>query len=371
MDEALLERYRQGEPAAAMAMRNHLRAIATRVLDAPQWKLSSPSDRRRLEMECADLAMNSGADDLIGFAAISLAAAGERGLDALRSDQGRVGGDHPTSRHLVRIAMEGTPSPQMRGFMSHIEECPSCARDLEMVREVLRSATSARTITSAPAPAAPQREAGATRRIKPDAAPSRPAPRRSSTRPQAPQREIKADIRGPKSPRSAMVRSAIPLIAVAVITGGIYFFRGTEDRTQEQLATYAALLPPELPPTDRADELTGTARDAVLKMRAGGCQAAADRLLTEGLRDPENLWLRYYEGLAFVCVRDGPRARAALEAVVAMGGEQPFGLDWWLGQARLLDGDVDGALAVLDRLAAQSHPRSADARALATRIRAL
>jgi len=367
MDEALLERYRQGDPGAAMALRNHLRAIASRVLDAPQWGVDSPAERRRLEMDVAELVMNSGASDIVGLAALTLAESSERGLEAMRVAQTHVGGDHVPARHLVRLSMEDSPSPQMRGFLAHISDCKACARDVQMVQEVLRSATSARAMT--PAPRAPAPDDGETRRLKskPRPTPTGRAPGKDGKPPPRPRIETTTATVS----TSAILGPLLAIIVVVGVTGWFWYSKGEPERRVADSAAYIALLPTEAPPSGRADELEGPARDAAVQLGRGNCRAAADRLLTEGLRDPDNLWLRYYEGLAFVCVRDGARARNALEHVDGLGA-RPFGYLWWLAQARLIDGDIDSALRALDELGADpEHPRAADARALAARVRAL
>ena len=369
MDEALLERYRQGDPGAAMALRNHLRAIASRVLDAPQWGIDSPAERRRLELDVAELVMGSGASDIVGLAALTLAEASERGLEAMRVAQTHVGGDHVPARHLVRLSMEDSPSPQMRGFLKHITDCKACARDVQMVQEVLRSATSARAVTPVPRVPAPEGEASSTHNLKPK--PQAAGAGRAPTRDGKPPPRPRIETTPPTISMGAILGPLAAIIVVVGITGWFWYTNSEPERKIADAATYVALLPTEAPPSGQADQLDGPARDAVVQLGKGNCRAAADRLLTEGLRDPDNLWLRYYEGLAFVCVRDGTRARSALEHVDGLG-KRPFGYLWWLAQARLIDGDVEAALRALDELGADSeHPRAADARALASRIRAL
>ncbi len=162
----------------------------------------------------------------------------------------------------------------------------------------------------------------------------------------------------------------LPLIALAV---GFFFYwkDGQQDPLSLSTIEIAQMLPRELPPTARAKSLETVAEEAVTAMARGRC-GYASRRLELALRDnPEGMWLHYYKGLAHLCSREGSEANHHLTWVEDNAEFPPFGLSWWLGQARLLDGQVERGLATLDALGAEDHPRAPYARELARKVRGL
>jgi hypothetical protein len=157
-------------------------------------------------------------------------------------------------------------------------------------------------------------------------------------------------------------------VVIALVFGGLGYQRWAP-KPEPVEVRIAWLLPQELPPTARAEELQGMAKEAVLSMRKGRCDQAADRLHMEFRKDSDNLWVRYYEGLAHVCARNGLPALEALREVESSMEDPPFGTPWWLAQAQLLAGDVAAGLGALDSLSGTEHPRALQAATLARVIR--
>lgn len=369
MDDKLLARFRDGDPTAATAVRNHLRSVAARVIAAPQWERQGPADHR-LEVAAAAEAMGGKAATPVQLAADAMAAAARGSLAELRSREVLVGADHLNVALVVELAMERASANQAAHARPHLEDCAACRRQVELVRHALRAAATASHLPTEPADlaldglaAASQAAAEAAAELDAQEAGGRPTapsparPKRPRSRP--PQRQ----------PRDLSALRPILLI-LALLGAGLWW---TQRLTPEERAWQAAaLLPPEWPPLGRAGQYDGDVRDALVRMAEDGeCRLAANTLHKAWLEDGEDIWLRWYEGLAHVCLRDGPRAVAALQEVERGAAEPPFGMDWWLGQALLLDGQRDEALRRLDRLAHSEHPRAAQAEALAGAARAL
>ena len=100
MDDKLIQRFHDGEASAAPALRNQLRAIAARVLSAPQWELRNHDERERLEREVAAEAMESRHENAVGYALAAMSGASVRGLRKLRRRDGMHDDDHPLPERI-------------------------------------------------------------------------------------------------------------------------------------------------------------------------------------------------------------------------------------------------------------------------------
>lgn len=351
MDVRLLERLREGDPAAVDEVKRQLRPFAARVLASPLWSLGA-AEARQLEQEAVLAALRSTAEDGVGLVREVLSAATVLGLRALRTSEGQVSGDHPAEALLVGVALQTASLAQASQLKAHVEGCAACRRHQDHVEEALRGARRAHPTepgASAPPGAPTPAAAPASAQQAPPAASKPPRARRPAAAPRA---------RPP----------VLPLLALAALCGAFGWWQAQP--SQEQRAwRRAALLPAELPPTDRAETYTGEAQAAILELRSGSCPSAAARLRLLARKSPEDRWLRWYEGLAHICARDGARALEALDAVRALPGEAPFGYDWWRAQALVLADRVDEALPLLDQLGASEHPRAPQAKVLALRLR--
>jgi hypothetical protein len=353
MDDALFQRFQAGDPQARTAMRNQLRSVAARVLHAPQWRMTNVQQVRRLEQEVALAALEVEGDSAVAYAAAAMELASIRCIDHVRHRDG-----HPASNLtadlLARVAMETASSRDMDQANELLAESKVNTRLLDTVRSALRTAAKAQA-------ALPTREPPT--QPPPPKKPKRPARARSAARKAQPRRRLP-----PKKSQSGGLKALAPFVIIALVFGGLGYQRWAP-KPEPIEVTIAWLLPHERPPTARADELSGLAREAALTLRKGRCDQAADRLHMEFRKDSENMWVRYYEGLAFICARKGLSALEALKDVEAQMAEPPFGMAWWLAQAQLLSGDLATGLGTLDALSGTDHPRALQSATLARVIR--
>ncbi len=353
MDDALFQRFKSGDPQARTAMRNQLRSVAARVLLAPQWRLTDVEQVRRLEQEVAKQALAHEGDSPVAYATVAMELAAVRCIDVVRQRDA-----HPVSNLtadlLARVAMETASRREVDQANELLADSTVNQRLLDTVRSALRTAAKAQA-------AHPPREAPA------DA----PAPRKSArpARAVTAARTAQPRRRLPKKKSESGGLKALMPFAIVALVFGLLGYQRWAPKPEPVEVTIAWLLPQELPPTARADELEGLAREAVLALRKGRCDQAADRLHMEFRKNSEALWIRYYEGLAFVCARDGLKALEALRDVELRMEEPPFGLVWWLAQAQLLSGDLAAGLGTLDALTGSEHPRAVQAAELARVIR--
>jgi hypothetical protein len=387
MDESLVRRFQEGDLTAVMAVRNHLRDLAGRALSAGELRVDDEDERSKMEQQAAAMAIAARPDSAVAFAREALRAALTLGIERWRREIPPPPGDHPAPALIAAIALETASLAQARLFKQHADACPACAHLLTASQHTLRAAIQTEAPAAAPPPA-PGRSRNLAQR-QPDALPpsvdtlsrvmaeaaaeaddttskpsskptARPAPKQSPSRPAA------------SAPRRARAEasSGLPWIPIVLVTLGVGFFAWRDAQPSDEQRTWAtaALLPPELPPTDLGARYEGTTRAAFDDMGRGGCRSAAGRFRSAARSAPQDPMLPWAEGLALVCARDGKGALLAFKQVEALGG-RPFGWDWWTAQALLLDGQLELGLGRLDGLGSTSHPRAAQARALAARVR--
>jgi len=344
MDEELYRRFLNGDPAAITGVRNHMRAIATRVLSAPQWGMEDGPARREQERSIAAKAMASPAENVVGAATEVMRIATAMGLKEIRRRE-VLTQDHPDVELMACHVLQILGDSARAEIEEHLNQCPTCFRHVTSAGAALRTAVSAQP-TSQPKPKAFQ---------KPEQAPTPRRPRQAPP----PRR---------KRPDLSALTQILPLVALVVGMTAYWWQRQPDSHVLLQ-AKIAHMLPAELPPSARAWELKGTAKEAVKALGQGRCDYTARRLGIANQKNPDNVLIQYYLGLAHVCLRDGPKARKSLSWVKEEAEAPPFGLAWWLAQAQLLDGGIDEGLATLDSLAKREHPRAAYARELAQQIR--
>ncbi len=347
MDEELYQRFLEGDDTAATGIRNHMRAIATRVLAAPQWGLEDGQPRRELEQDAVAEAMGTPSEHLVGAATAVMQAATRTGLAHLRRED-HVTGEHPDVSVMAALALEVLPPDAAQEAEAHLGDCMPCLRHVASAKNALRTAVSAQKTAAATATPPPQKE------------PIHASARREPAAAQSLERFLPS-------------KSTIGMMAPLVVLGVAMFLHWQSqqlDPAQTFEAKVGHLLPAELPPSARAWELEQIGKDAVSGLREGRCAFTVRRLGVAMDQNPGEPLHNYYLGLAHVCLRQGPQARSSLEWVQANMDPPPFGLDWWLAQAQLLDGAVEEGLALLDALAASDHPRAPFARDLAEKVRA-
>lgn len=356
MDEALFARLKAGDPSARTPVRNQVRSLAARVLSAPQWRITDQTARAEMERAAANDALASRAESAMELTVEAMALAAGSGLRWLRS-RDNVRGEHPDPDLMARVALETASAAQAMRLNQHLEECPSCKAHMQAGRAALRLAASAKL--SVPPPAAPAPTPAAP---TPAARAPKPTPKKRA-KPSAPRRRASK-----KKKKDAP--KLWPAVVVVALVGAAVAWK-VQPSAEERIWMAAAVLPDELPPTDHARDYPGDVGDTIAGMSKGQCEAAAARLRVETRKAPNDMYLAYYQGLANVCVRNGPEAVAALSKVDHMGSDLPWGFEWWWAQALVLNGDTEGALDTLDTLAASSHGRSKDAAQLAADLRAV
>ena len=361
MDDQLVKRFREGDVAAQAAVRNQLRAMATRVLSSPQWQLDA-AGRQVLEREAAALAMQSGADSAVALTVTAMGAAATRGIGWLRKRDGLREDGHPDARLIVGVALQTASANQKLHIEKHFEECPTCKQHFTIVQEALRGATKARAAAQQAAPApAPQPNGQQDLADFARQRAARQKQERARTKKPSPRRR-------PRKKKAQSAPKAWPLAVGAVLLAAGVWWQA-QPSEQQKLWHMQTLMPDELPPLGRA-QLYDTRTERSIEDAANGeCRQAGNKLRSAAASDPDDYWLSYYEGMAWVCDGDGERALEAFAKVDAATTDVPWGFTWWYGQALLLDLRVDEGLQVLDSLGASNHPRSDDARQLAARVR--
>jgi len=347
MNDELYQQFLAGDSTAKTAVRNHMRAIAARVLAAPQWQLTDERTRQEKEQQAAREAIESPASTMVGAATNVMGHAVRLGLTELRKKDSISDDTHPSEALIAGAALETLSSAIKLETEAHIEDCPTCRRHLAAATTALRSAVTA------------QRMAPKPQRTNPK--PSKPTPAPARSRP-APRKQAST------KPSTFSFTSMLPLVAL-ILGVAAYWYSQRPDPGIVLNGAMAALLPAELPPTGRAEELNQVGTEAVKAMKQGRCAYTARRLQISLEQDPDDLLAVYYLGLAHVCLRNGTEALQALKEVQRDEEFPPFGLQWWLAQAQLLDGRTDAGLTTLDTLAAEEHPRAPYARTLAAKIR--
>lgn len=387
MDESLVRRFQEGDLTAVMAVRNHLRDLAGRALSVGELRVDDEDERAKLEQQAAAMAIAARPDSAVAFAREALRAALTLGIERWRREIPPPPGDHPAPTLVAAIALETASLAQARLFKQHADTCPPCAHILTASQHTLRAAIQTESPT-APAPTpSPARSKNLAQRqaealppsvdtlsrvmaeaaaetdepaSKPNSKPgARPSPKQAPSRAAAPPRRAGAE-----------AKSGVPWIPIALVALAVGFFawRDAQPSAEQRAWAMAALLPPELPPTDLGARYEGTTKAAFDDMGRGGCRSAAGRFRSAARSAPQDPMLPWAEGMALVCSRDGKGALLAFKQVEALGGK-PFGWDWWTAQALLLDGKLELGLGRLDGLGSTSHPRAAQARALAASVR--
>lgn len=349
MDEQLLQRFRDGDPGATVPLRNQLRTLAARVLAAPQWGIQDSGTRAGLEREAAQASLNSGANTAVALTEDVLAQAGAQGIELLRGGEPGKAEEHPAALELARVGTQTASAVQMARVEAHTQACPKCSQHLDILKNALRVATTAQRAPTQPVPA------------KPRARPARPKSARRKDGPSKPAKPKQA-----QSKTGAGVPWLAVLAGLAVVAGIVWRLQPSDE---QKIWARAELLPDELPPSARAALYSGPAKRAISQLADGNCRDSATtlHLQAKGSGDP---YLHWYEGVAWVCARDGAKALEALDLVSATDQDLPWGYDWWRAQALVLEGQDDQALVLLDDLVASGHARAGDASAMASRIRA-
>ena len=346
MDDPLFQRFLSGDPLAATGVRNHLRAVAHRILAAPQWEMPDNDVRRERESAAVAETIQSPGHSMVQAASRAMAISIRIGLDHLRHIQGLPQG-HISTDLLARKAVDKTQEDEKEQVRTHLEDCPACRRHLELARSALKAAMSTQAVNPI-----------STAKLTPSTD-RRPTPRQKTRR-----TKVKKQSR---VPGSEWITQGIILVGLFF---AVYLFTRPSQAERDQTANLerAKFLPGELPPTAMAGEFEGNVEASIQLMSNGRCGNAADRLVRFVERGPEDRLLRYYFSLALLCDRRSPDAMQSFAILHKMEGERFWGEAWWRAQALYLAGAEDKAMTVLDQIAESQHGRAADAEALLQRI---
>ena len=404
MDDALIDRWKQGEPAATTAVRNALRTVAERVLSNPALRnaegtggrrlVEDEERRRELTANVAKEVMARGGDSAATLSAIALMTASRHAVEAVR-----VGRPLAGSAHLpppVAVAMALTPeamNPAQRDAMTrHLETCSACSDDCRLVREIVRAAaTSSRDSSTAELEEAVHESAHSANRPSTGnsamddamaaAAAEVDASEAQATAPATAEQARRAGAgRPPPRPSSQRVtitpsRSGFDWRSAAVLLGlaGVAWWWWSSERhtaLQKEVDPEIAALADRTPPHVADNEAVPKyAEDGANLLKNGDCRTAGARFRTARRSHPEDRRLWVLEGGSFVCAGDGAAALQSLDEIAKDPEATPAAL-WFHAQALLLTGSVGPALDALGRVADSKSPYAEKARSQQAAVKA-
>ncbi len=401
MDDALVERWKQGEGAAATAVRNALRTTAERVLSNPALRaaegtggrilVDNEERRRELTATIAKEVMSRGGDSAATLNALTLMSSARHAVEAMRSGRPMAGSAHLPPPIAVALALtpEALPAAQREAYQRHIESCSSCAEDCRLVREIVRSAAAVQPDTSpvaleeavhehaedamaaAAQAAVEEMERRETRTGSTRTEPGRNEARRAAGG-SAPRQPFRPAPRPPPAEPSSggWLRALIPLF----VLGGAGLWWWSSQRADALNKTVdpaiSGLADRSPPPVGAAEEVPEYAQSGVTLLGKGDCRTAGARFRAARRAHPEDRRLWVLEGGSFVCAGDGASALMSLE-VLAQDPEATPAARWFYAQAQLLSGNVGQALTALEAVAGSQSPYAEKAKAQLAQVQAL
>jgi len=383
MDDALVQRWADGDRIARTALRNAIRSMAERVLGHPAFlgalgpeargRFTAEDKRRELTGPIADQVMRQKPGTAGQVKALSLMTAGRLAVEALQEGRpAAAGGRHvPPAIVMQWTLVPDSLNPRMKAASeSHLESCSGCREDLRTMDRIVRTldavdhetsraelAEEAAQVQSAldetvdlqAAMRSAMKEAREERRVKIE--------QQTRTSGSTPKKVLPG--RTEEAPRST-VSLWLPLAAVVLIGGGVLWFTSGEDTADapmvvEGLAGLADRSPPEVA---RIEDLPGGVQPVVADFGSGSCRTAAGRLRGLVRNNPDEPRLVLLEGAAWVCAGDAGKALKILGPLSTDegGSRAPRQVWWYLAQAHLLEGDAKAALEALT-MAEREDPR--------------
>lgn len=398
MDDALVARWKQGEGAAATAVRNALRTTAERVLSNPALRAAEgnggrilvENEERRREMTAtvAREVMARGGDDAATLNALALMSSARHAVEAMRSGRPMAGSAHlpPPIAVAISLTPEALPAAQREAYQRHLETCSSCAEDCRLVKEVVRSAATATHDTTPAAleeavhehaedameaaaqAALEEMERRSTRTESQRTEPSRAESGRPGARPGARSSASRAAAPPPRS-SSGWLKGLLPLI----VLGGAGYWWWSSQREAELKATVdpaiAAIADRTPPAVGASEDVPEYAKSGVLLLEKGDCRSAGARFRAARRAHPEDRRLWTLEGGSFVCAGDAAAALMTLETL----GRDPTATPaarWYYAQAQILSGNLGQALEALEAVAASDSPYAERAASQLTQVKA-
>lgn len=395
MDDALVARWKQGEGAAATAVRNALRTMAERVLSNPALRaaegnggrvlVENEERRRELTAAVAKEVMAHSTESAATLTALTLMSAARHAVQAMRVGRPMAGSAHLPPPVAVTLALtpESIPAAQRDAYQRHLESCSGCSEDCRLVREIVRSAATAapdstpaeldqavhETAEDAMAAAAEaalaeveEREAGE--------APTRTLPPRNEARRAAPPRPAFQPSRASDADRRSLdLRALLPLLILGAAGGWWWWSRRDADRMKAVDPSISALAVRDPPKVGTGEDVPDYAKTGVNLLQHGDCRGAAARFRTARRAHPEDRRLWVLEGGSFVCAGDGAGALQTLD-VLSRDKDATPAARWFYAQALLLTGSVGPAEEALSVVAATKSPYAEKAREQLGRVRA-
>lgn len=394
MDDALVARWKQGEGAAATAVRNALRTSAERVLSNPALRAAEGSGgrilveneerRRELTAAVAKEVMAHGGDSAATLTALTLMSAARHAVVAMRVGRPMAGSAHLPPPVAVGLALtpEAMPQAQRDAYQRHLESCSGCSEDCRLVREIVRSAaTAAPDATPAEldqavhdsaddAMAAAAAAALAEMESAEAATATRTAPARPEGRRPALARPAFRPSRADPEKRRFELRTWLPLLLIVAVGAWWWWSRRDAARMKEVDPSIAALAVRDAPKVGAGEDVPDYAKAGVTLLGRGDCRSAAAAFRTARRAHPEDRRLWVLEGGSFVCAGDGPGAMQTLD-VLSRDKDATPAARWFYAQALLLNGSVGPAEDALGAVAASKSPYAEKAREQLNRVRAV
>lgn len=398
MDDALVDRWRSGDPVARTALRNSIRSIAERVLGHPAFqtslgpeargKFSSEDKRRELTGAIAEQVMRQQAASAGQVKAIALMTSGRLVVEALQ--EGRARPVDGSSHVPPAIVMQWTLVPESvnprikEASERHLEGCAACREDLRLMDRIVRTldAIDHETSRAELAEEAAHVQSALDQTVDLQAAMrSAMTEAREERQAKLSKRRLAAEASGktasglpgptPAASSSAL-RIWLPLVGViALAAGAISLFSGDDGAgPAEAVRAVSVLADRSAPEVGRLEELPDAMQQVVADFGSGDCRTGAGRMRGIVRANPGMVRLEVLEGAAWVCAGNGPKAEKILKPISErdISDQRPRAVWWYLAQAYLLQGRVEEAQAALGR-AQQEDPRHREhARALSGRV---
>jgi|GEM_PF-3195717 len=392
MDDALVERWANGDPVARTALRNAIRSTAERVLGHPAFqnalgtesrsRFSSEDKRRELTGGIADQVMRQRPVSAGQVKAVALMMAGRLAVEALQ--EGRPKSADGTRHIPPAIVMQWTLVPDSvnprikEASERHLEDCAACREDLRTMDRIVRTLDAIdhetsraelaeeaahvqtaldQTVDLQAAMRSAMVEAREERRAKLQGGRETGRTRKDTGRTARASSVLPGTTQ--EIPRSSL-RIWLPLVGVVLLGGGaIWTFTGDTSTAPtgpvKGVAELADRSPPEVA---RLEDLPAAVQQVVADFGSGDCRTAAGRLRGIVRAHPDQPRLELLEGAAWVCAGNGSKAVKILEPLTELevAQKRPRQVWWYLAQGHLLQGQATEALENLAR-AQQEDPR--------------
>jgi len=362
MDDALVARWREGDPTATTAVRNGIRTVAERMLGHTTLRgvtstkarkvAEDEGQRREVTADIAREVMVRGGATAADVTAITIMVTARKLVELLRFERPFTGETHLPPQVAVSYALapDSLPKPSQEAAQKHTDECTGCAEDVRIVGAVVRANPTPDPMprpVAPPPPAGPSVDDMSRDMAELDAAAAKPERTERRRKEPPPPRETAARraANAEREPADRRAWTTLAVLAVASIVGMGLWRVHTRNVRYEKRMEIAQLVTREVPSlamfgaASRRAEYDGIAE----ALDRGDCASAAD--LARTLRENGGGGSEIYrvEAAAWVCVGDGSAAVAAVEAAPT------FGDPWIAAQAHFLRGDVDLGLDSLDR----------------------